>query len=295
MHLLHPGPGLRGDSLSIFIDESRHDSLDFVLSALVCAAPEIELSVGDALRSEGLAPGVDEFKSGEFMKANDRMRRLRSRILRLVQDGARCAVLISSRDRRRTLGRELVQTLETLITRNGLRSPILQVYFDQGLFRSTSDARRLALQSSLPKTATFHFEQDSRRVLGLQVADAISHLVAQVLKEQICGVSKHIDIGGPDTGYEEGTTASLGWKLLMTVRYSFFVRPHLAGRAPTPEEAMMDPVLIPDKSDMDAIIDAFEHPELLGWGVFLGADLPARVKVASEAVFSNLWLGCIHS
>jgi len=57
----------------------------------------------------------------------------------------------------------------------------------------------------------------------------------------------------------------------------------------------MDPVLIPDKSDMDAIIDAFEHPELLGWGVFLGADLPARVKVASEAVFSNLWLGCIHS
>lgn len=55
----------------------------------------------------------------------------------------------------------------------------------------------------------------------------------------------------------------------------------------------MKPVIIPDEEHLDAIIDAWQHPEVLGWGVFVSDSVPKPVRAATEAAFSRLWLGCI--
>ena len=39
-------------------------------------------------------------------------------------------------------------------------------------------------------------------------------------------------------------------------------------------------------------IDEWFNAELLGYGVFLGRDVPASVGEAVEAVFLGIWLGC---
>lgn len=293
MQLLHPGPSLSGDTLSVYVDESVHDRLGYIISAFVCSSLDLETPAQEALWAFGLTPGVDEFKSGELMVANETMRALREHLLRLVVQQAKIAILISPTDDKPSLGAELIHTLELIIKRNGLRFDNVTGHFDRGLFRTAAEGHRLAASSDTLSVAALHFDQDSRYTLGLQVADAVAHVVAQVLKEQITGAPKSIPIGGGASPYPDDAEAPLGWVLLTTIRDAFFVRPYLVGRSPMPEEASMKPVIIPDEQHLDAIIDAWQHPELLGWGVFVSESVPKAVRAPSESVFSRLWLGCI--
>ena len=50
--------------------------------------------------------------------------------------------------------------------------------------------------------------------MGIQVADAVAHSFARILKEELTREKKLVDIGGRGTGYPKGTKAPLGWELL---------------------------------------------------------------------------------
>jgi len=294
MQLVRPGPRLRANDVSVYVDESIHDSYDFVVTAFVFASPGLDEAVSATLSSSGLAPGLDEFKSGVFMRTNPGMQQARNALIGVLGERAKLAILITSARFRSELGDEILQALREMISRNGLEKAPLTVYFDRGLFLSANQGHCLA--GEIPSLAPVNLkcEQDSRIILGLQVADAAAHMCAQILREGITGTRKQIDIGGGPDGLPQGTQVPLGSELLMSLRYSFFVRPFLIGRRPTAGETLMNPLVILNEEDEELIMRTYHRPELLGWGVFLSDDLGERVRTASEESFSSLWLGCMH-
>jgi hypothetical protein len=99
-----------------------------------------------------------------------------------------------------------------------------------------------------------------------------------------------IDIGGPNTGYQEGTEAPLGWSLLMNLRYALFTRPVVYNGKPYP--ATSDPVIIDPMRDDP--VDFGIHPILLGWGVQVAPEAGTELRQAVDKELGRLWLGCIH-
>jgi hypothetical protein len=272
-----------------FVDESIQESINCVATAFVFGTKDFESSVLDALRSAGLSPPDEEFKSSARMDSNASMRDARAALLHIAATKARLAVVLAPFDRRH-LGRQVLQALQSVVVRNGIDCAPLSVYFDEEIFPSEKEATRLhGLFDALTGLRIFS-KEDSRLRPGIQVADAVAHCFGQIIKEAITGKRKLIDIGGPDTGYAEGTTAPLGWSLLTTLRHALLTRPIVYnGQKFAPGS---DPVVL--DSLRDDIVTFAQKPILLGWGVQIAPEANNALRQAVENSLGSVWLGCVH-
>jgi hypothetical protein len=200
-----------------YVDESIHDSIGVVVTAFVFANSDFENAVTEVLRKVGLNPPHDEFKSSARMDTDERMRAARGRLMSMAGAHSKIAVFFGPFHRPR-LGRQCLQALQSVLVRNAIPVSSLSVYFDQGIFPSTAEALRLRKLFYSLEGSEVIAEADSRFCVGIQVADAVAHSFGQIIKEALTGNQKMVDIGGPDTGYPEGTEATLGESLLMTIR-----------------------------------------------------------------------------
>jgi hypothetical protein len=280
---------MKRDLTHCYVDESVHGESGFVATAFVFGDSSLEGAVARTLSGAGLSPEKQELKSSARMDSDPRMRAARDAILGLAGSSTRIAVSIGPYDRS-TIGKHCLQALQSVLLRNGLTSTPLDVYFDEGIFASASEAERLqALFRALDNTR-IHPRENSRLVLGIQVADVVAHSVGQIVKAQISGRSKEIEIGGPDTGYPEGTRAPLGWSLLMNLRHALLTRPMAHEGDDYPLET--DPVVLDPVHDDPA--EYAQHPILLGWGVQVAPESESELRSAVERSLGKLWLGCIR-
>lgn len=285
-----------GDSLVLnrsltqcYIDESVHNSAGFVVTAFVFASGRFEQAVASTLRGVGLRAGQDEFKSSARMDTNSKMREAREALLSLAGSKTRVAVFFGPYARH-TIGKHSLQALQSILLRNGIRPSQLDVYFDEGIFHTATEASRLHGLFHFLNRARIHPVEDSRKRLGIQVADAVAGTFGQILKETLSGKVKKIDIGGPSTGYEAGTVASLGWCLLMNLRYALMTRGMVCSGEKYQSAA--DPVVLDPVYDDPATYG--QHPILLGWGVQVAPEASEELRQTVERTFGRIWLGCIH-
>jgi hypothetical protein len=206
-----------------YVDESVHRECRLVVSAFVFAAGRTDLRVARVLKEAGLRPGVDECKYGAQMAGNSNMQAAREGLLSLASFTTRVGVFVGQHERG-TIGRHSLQTLQSIIVKNGIRPSRLDVYFDEDIFRSPQEARRLHALFHHLRAARIHPKEDSRRPLGIQIADAVAGSFGQIVKEALTGRVKEIDIGGPNSGHA-ATLVSLGWGLLMSLRHALLTRP----------------------------------------------------------------------
>ncbi|MFH1934733.1 MAG: hypothetical protein ABIN18_24590 [Pseudomonadota bacterium] len=272
-----------------YIDESIHDSVGVVVTAFIFTDGTFSDAVTEALQKAGLNPPQDEFKSSTRMDTNEKMRKGRENLLALAGRKSKIAVFFGPFHRPH-LGRQTFQALQSVLIRNAIQPESLSVYFDEEIFPSQKEADRLhALFHSLKGCKIFACE-DSRICVGIQVADAVAHSFGRIIKEALTDTTKMIDIGGPDTGYSEGTEAPLGWSLLMNLRYALLTRPVVYNGEPYP--AASDPVVIDPVRDDP--VDFGIHPILLGWGVQVAPEADTELRQAVDKELGRLWLGCIH-
>jgi Protein of unknown function (DUF3800) len=282
-------PFVRPTFTRCYVDESIHASHDFVVTAMVFTDSEFEGKVFDALAAAGLNPPNEEYKSGMRMDIDPRMRHARDSLLRLTNVGAKVAVVVGP-SHRPSLGRQVLQALQSVIVRNAIERKGLDVFFDREVFASQKEAMRLHAFFAALQGAAVHAHQDSKLRAGIQAADAVAHSFGQIIKEAIVGTPKMIDIGGEQSGYPRGTMVSLGWELLMRLRYSLLTRPVVHGDREYPTEC--DPaVLDPENDDQ---VDFGQHAVLLGWGVQVAPESEAELRLRVEQALGRLWLGCMH-
>lgn len=271
-----------------YVDESIHDSCGFVATAFVFAEENFEKSVEEVLLEAGLSPPSEEFKSSARMDSDSRMKLARDGLLDLAGK-ARVAVFFGAFNRA-TLGKDTLQALQSVVVRNGIDPAAMSVYCDEEIFPSMKEAVRLHGLFHFLNQCTIYPREDSRKRLGIQVADAVAYSFGRILKEELTGKQKFVDIGGPGTGYEEGTLAPLGWELLMTLRYSLMTRPMVEGGGSY--NAGIDPVVLDPEND-DPVVYG-QHPVLLGWGVQTAPEADDSLRQGVERAFGRIWLGCIH-
>ncbi len=272
-----------------FVDESIYDTLGIVVTAFVFSDSYFESLVTAALSESGINTPQEEYKSYARMDTDQRMPIAREKILNLAGSKSKIAIFFGPFSRPR-LGRQVLQAVQSVLLKNAIDPSALSVYFDQEIFSSQNEAERLKALFHYLSGCRIYAVEDSRTRVGIQVADAVDHSFGQIIKAELTGKDKIIKIGGPNTGFSEGTTAPLGWSLLMSLRYSLLTRPIIYnGELYAPE---CDPVIIDPMNDDP--VDFGQHPILLGWGVQVAPEAEAELRQAVESVLGRIWLGCIH-
>lgn len=272
-----------------YVDESYQTGSGFASIGFTFSPASLDEPVADLLREAGLDPASDEYKSGAFMTRNSAMQIARDAILRYAGQSTSVAVAFASA-RHVNLGKQALQALQSVVVRNGIDPSQLTVCFDEGMFSSRPEAERLFSLFAPIAKCDFRPEQDSRTVRGIQVSDAIAHSFAQIIKQELTGLEKEVNIGGPAMGYEPTATASLGWMLLMTLRHSLLTRPIAYGAErynPATDPVVLDP-------DHDDPVNLAQRPTLLGWGVQVEPEADVALRQAVENALGEIWLGCIH-
>lgn len=258
-----------------YFDESKHPTRGgFIAGAFVATPDDITPAVAAALRAEGLTPGADEFKSSANMRAHPEQARLRQQLQGVLHDRATIALVILPHDALPALGAEALEGLGKLLARHeSLQGRDHRVYFDEQVFPSHAAAEREVRSARLPASVELLVEQDSRKVLGLQLADLTAHACATLLLSQLGHVRKSVK-AGPNSGYDPDLDIDLAFELWARLRWKFFCGP------------------MPRADEMESQLD-FKVP-VLDYGVFVSARCPPALRQAAEACFGEMYLGCIH-
>jgi hypothetical protein len=258
---------------SFFFDESIHERAGLILGAFVYAPRSVADLVNRALQKCGLSPGTDEFKSSARMDNSPKLIRLRGYLLHIVSHETRIAVLICPAVERSLLWREGIHALNRIIDANRLQNIRHEAYFDERIVTNLLAAESLVRQLEIDATCTCHFEQNSKSVPGLQLADLVAHTCSTMLLEQMGLISKLVKVG-PNSGYDPNLEVGLGWDLWTGVRYSFF---H-GGNSYTVKD---DPL-------------NFMTVSVSGFGLFIASSCNDELWAAGESRFGQCYLGCIH-
>jgi hypothetical protein len=273
--------------IQIYVDESIHDSLDFIVSAFVFSKEGLEGRVAEALSGAGLRPGIDEFKSGAFMTGNAVQQDLRDTLMCIAGQHTRVALAVSPATARPKLGEWCLKALATVVRRNGFHEVPFDAHFDEGILGAQASPARAALEACCD--IAIGPNEDSKKCMGIQVADVVAHATGQMIREAVTGRRKMVGIGGPDTGYADDDRAPLGWSLKMSLRHSLLRRPLVQrGQSFHPET---DPVIVDPGDDYVAVA---QHPDVSGWGVQLHDALSTTVRMGVLQELGKIWLGCIH-
>jgi len=174
---------------------------------------------------------------------------------------------------RSILGNESLLGLNKILTTNSFRSGSHEVFFDEGIFTSSATGELAASQVCMGQNCTFHFEQNSITVMGLQVADLIAHTCATMMLAQLGLVKKKVKVG-ENSGYDPDSETEFGFELWARVRNNFFAA------APPPVDTW--------KSQLDFQVEVESR------GLHIADSCDTKIRDAALTRFGSMYLGCIH-
>lgn len=256
-----------------YFDESVHTQGDFVLGAFAYAESDLDGGVADALQRSGLKPGVDEFKSGSRMDRQPLQAEARKSLRRLLYDRCRIGIVIAPFRSRSALGDEALLGLKKILLRNRFQSASHEVFFDQGIFANRIASEVAASRAFEGQNCSFHFEQNSVMVMGLQVADLIAHTCATMMLAQLGLVKKRVKVC-ENSGYDPNSETELEFELWAGLRRNFFAA------APPPVDSW--------KSQLDFQVDVESR------GLHIADSCDSKIRGAALNRFGRMYLGCIH-
>ena len=272
-----------------YVDDSIHDSLGFIALAFVFSPYDLDTPVREALAGAGLDPEREEFKSGVRMDRNPAMQAARDKLIVVIREHTHVGVVIAHRHHIVPLGKQCLQALQLILIRNGISPKGLRVYVDEKIFSSRKQAQAIhRVFRFLAPIELFPCEV-SHTCRGIQAADLVAHTLSQVVREGVTGTPKLVDVGGPYTGYVEGTMMSLSEHLIAKIRYKILTR-RMAYEGEQFDPAT-DPVII---GPYDDPVNYGQHPEAVGWGVQVAQETPDTVRHAVFKMLDRVWLGCMH-
>jgi hypothetical protein len=251
-----------------FLDDSNHPAAGFCLGAFVFSVTDPQKELEQLLGKNGLTPGIDEFKSSIRMDSNSPNFFLRDDLKNFLRQ---CKVGVAISRTSAELYEASASLLEKMLRHPDISANEHQVFIDRGIF-PTRQERVLLDSIEGSSTCRFHFEQDSKEIYGIQLADLAAHTCAIMMKDSLGLVTKMVK-AGENSGHDPDSDMELGFEMYATLRYSF-----LGEFAPYDETgSSLQPMLILDKH-----------------GLVISQKLEETIQKAAKGRFSSLYLGCIH-
>jgi hypothetical protein len=251
-----------------YLDDSKHQKRGFSLAAFVICETDPTDELLSLVSSNGFNPNAFEFKSSQSMNNNYSLQRLRSELRQFIFRKCRLAVCIVNGEN--NLGLAALNLLQKALRHESLQSSQHIIYFDEGLFPSKTAARKMAEELEDFKNCSMHFEQDSKEIIGIQVADLAAHTFATMLSETLGFINKMVDID--HSGYIDVNQVELGWELWTEIRYNFL------------SENKTDDLEGPD----------FAILNVEPYGLFIHESAGETLRKAAHERFGEMYVGCIH-
>jgi hypothetical protein len=268
--------GLLGKGLTVYIirmayfylDDSKHHPHGFSLAAFAICDEDPHKELEALFAKCGFDLTTYEYKSSTTMRDNPKLQRLRDALRGFVR--SKCQIVVCVVDGDRNIGPASLELLKKAILHPQLRDQRHQVFFDEGLFSSEGTAIKIATEIGGLDDCAIHFEQDSRRVSGIQVADLIAHSCGTMLLDALGKINKTVNV--PNSGYDDDVEIDLGFEMWAGIRYAFLSVGNGAGI---------------DDEDF-AVVLVEPH------GLYIDPSASSEVTVAARDRFGSMYLGCIH-
>lgn len=199
-----------------FLDDSKHPKEGFCLSSFVFCPSDPQSAIEQILLNHGLEPGKDEFKSSALMR--DRPANSAVRIdLKDYLHSCKVGVAISATEA--DLYADAASLLHKMLTHPDIGTDKHSIFVDQGLAQSKVEQDTFR-SVRLAERCQFNFEQDSKAVCGIQLADLSAHICAMMMKDSLGLVTKTVK-AGENSGYDPDSDIGLGFEMFAAIRYSF--------------------------------------------------------------------------
>ncbi len=244
----------------LFVDESIQKDLGYICVGFAYCEDYPDIRIQDAILNAGFNPEVDEYKSGYRMEGSIARKTLRDSISEIVLEKCKLGVYIADISERSMLRSSVAKIASQLVEINKLDSPQL-VFIDEGIDGKTQPSDEILLKVNC----------DSRKILGIQLADFIAYHCSYLLKCSILGNSKKIYISDDSPHPLIGEEIELDWLIRTDFRRHFFVEPR----------------------NIDEITGDDWFFKLSGYGAFYSTRLSETVKVAAEQTFDSMYFGCV--
>ncbi len=254
----------------IYLDDSKHQRFGFSLAAFVICDSDPTEHITSVFQGFGYDPEAFEYKSSSKMGNDESLRALRSALKSFI--GRRCKIAVCVVDGDKRLGPAALELLTVTLSHSHLKGHSHEVFFDEGLFQSSKFASQLVDGDPRFGLCNFHFEQDSRKHLGIQLADIVAHTCSTMLLETLGHITKKVVLNMPGDSVYDGLEVELGFEMWAGIRYAF-----LSNNKPNP------------KDDFDlAYVDVYP------WGLFVDDGVDERIYNSAMERFGENYLGCIH-
>ena len=250
-----------------YLDDSKHPSLGFCLGSFVYCNEDPQDELEGLLSKHGLRPGIDEFKSS-FPMDTGRLHGLREDLRQYLRKNCKIGAVLSAKPEELHL--DALSLLRKMSQHPDVGINPHSVFIDQEIFRS-NNAQIRALNESTFIGWTLHFEQDSKIVYGIQLADLAAHTCSIMMKDSLGLVNKSVK-AGKDSGYDAATGIELGFELFASIRYRF-----LGQYAPYIDNDLFRPMLM-----------------VSDYGLHISDRLEPSIRTQAESRFGAVHLGCIH-
>ena len=251
-----------------YFDDSKHHPWGFSLGALVFCDSDPTQEIARIIRRNGFDPDNFEFKSSCPMAGNNSLQSIRSELMELIRSNCRIAICVVDGDK--NIGPAGLRLLQHAISHKTLVSREHVVHFDEGLFSSSRAAFQIASEIGGLGSSTLLFEQNSKEVLGIQLADLCAHTCSTMLLGALGKEMKAINV--EDSGYDGELDIPLDFELWAGIRYALLDSPN-----PNPQD-LMD----------HAFVDLARH------GLLIDESVSDTVGTAATERFATIYLGCIH-
>ncbi len=251
-----------------YLDDSKHHPHGFSLAAFAICDEDPHEELESLFAKCGFELTTYEYKSSTIMSDNPKLQRLRGALKGFVRSKCKIAVCVVDGDK--NLGPASLALLKKATMHPNSRDQRHRVFFDEGLFSSEQAALQCAAEIGGLDGCTIHFEQDSRSVSGIQVADLIAHTCGTMLLDALGKINKIVDV--PNSGYDDDVEIDLGFEMWADLRYAFLSVGNGAGI---------------DDEDF-AVVLVEPH------GLYIDPSTSSEVTVAASNRFGSMYLGCIH-
>lgn len=254
----------------LYLDDSKHHKHGFSLATFVICEHDPTEAMAQIYRCHGYNPASFEFKASKKMQGDQALQKLREDLKQFIQTQCKVAVCIVDDDKR--LGPAALRLLSAALSHPTLSGRKHEVTFDEGLFSSVKAAERLAAKDPCLRNCNFAFEQDSGRVLGIQIADLVAHTCATMLRESLLPEPKKITWDDPADTIYHGLEVPLEFEMWASIRYSFL--------------CMNKPA---QGDDFD-----FSVVNVFPWGLYVDEGVDDRIATAAFKHFGENYVGCCH-
>ena len=249
-----------------------HSKGDFILGAFVYSSADLKEQIEEAIKSCGLVPGIDEYKSGMYVGRNPKQVNLRDKLKGILYK-TKLGVVVNSYDKRNELGVTALKGLIQILNYYKRPEDLHSAYFDENIFQNIQEAETISRKLGISEFSNCYFEQDSKIIKGLQIADLVAHTCSIMLLETMGLVTKTVK-AGDNSGYDPDLDIELGFELWAGLRYNFFAKP-----PPHPDEWR-------DQIDFKATVQDV--------GLYIADNCSAELRARVLDRFAEMYLGCIH-